>query len=68
MEKLVCLLGQNPEDNTIVLIAHWEFTPKQEIIDKLKNNLDNKYSKFILVQDILFMEGKGVSSVYYTDY
>lgn len=59
MEKCYALLGQNPNTNELVLLASWSKLPSQSVIDTLLDKLSNTYSRFVLTEDILFIEGRG---------
>jgi len=59
MEKCYVFLGQNPNSNDLVLIAFWSKLPSQSVIDTLIDKLNEKYSRFVLTEDILFIEGRG---------
>lgn len=54
--KLFILLGE--ESNTkLTVLASWDRLPTQDAIDKLKEKHHHQFIRFIIAQDILFMEG-----------
>lgn len=64
--KLYVLVGQN-SDTSYTILASWSKLPTQEAIDTITTKTFDKYRKFAVMEDILFIEGseEDTSSFYY---
>lgn len=68
MEKLYILVGEKLTGNSVTIIASWSRMPSQDIISTLTSKLNHQYSRFAIMEDILFIEGGEEDKKNYFDY